>query len=63
MSKYLITGINGFAGPHLANLLIEEGHEVYGLIRGSNGNETDICDVVPVPCNRDNIIRQRSEIV
>lgn len=45
--KYLITGITGFAGPHLANLLITEGHEVHGLIRGSNGMETDILDVVP----------------
>lgn len=45
--KYLITGITGFAGPHLANLLIEEGHEVYGLVRGSNGMETDILDIVP----------------
>jgi GDP-mannose 4,6-dehydratase len=44
--KYLITGITGFAGPHLANLLIEEGHEVDGLVRGSNGMETDILDVV-----------------
>ena len=47
--KYLITGITGFAGPHLANLLISEGHEVYGLVRGSNGMETDILDVVPEP--------------
>lgn len=47
MMKYLITGITGFAGPHLANLLIENGHEVYGLIRNSNGRETDILDVVP----------------
>lgn len=46
--KYLITGITGFAGPHLANLLIGAGHEVYGLVRGSNGMETDILDVVPV---------------
>lgn len=45
--KYLITGITGFAGPHLANLLIKEGHEVIGLIRCSNGRETDILDVVP----------------
>lgn len=44
--KYLITGITGFAGPHLANLLIKEGHELYGLIRASNGRETDILDVV-----------------
>ena len=45
--KYLITGITGFAGPHLANLLHKHGHEVHGLIRGSNGMETDILDVVP----------------
>jgi GDPmannose 4,6-dehydratase len=44
--KYLITGITGFAGPHLANLLMEEGHEVCGLIRHTNGRQTDILDVV-----------------
>jgi GDP-4-dehydro-6-deoxy-D-mannose reductase len=44
--KYLITGITGFAGPHLANLLIREGHEVFGLIRHSNGRQTDILDIV-----------------
>ena len=47
MGNYLITGITGFAGPHLANLLIENGHKVYGLVRQSNGMETDILDVVP----------------
>lgn len=46
IKKYLITGITGFAGPHLANLLLKEGHEVYGLVRGSNGMETDILDIV-----------------
>jgi len=45
--KYLITGITGFAGPHLANLLVERGDKVYGLVRGSNGMETDILDTVP----------------
>lgn len=44
--KFLITGITGFAGPHLANLLYQEGHEIYGLIRRTNGMETDIRDVV-----------------
>ena len=44
--KYLITGITGFAGPHLANLLLANGHIVHGLVRGSNGMETDILDVV-----------------
>jgi len=45
--KFLITGITGFAGPHLANLLIEKGHTVYGLVRHTNGRETDIIDIVP----------------
>lgn len=44
--RYLITGITGFAGPHLANLLVDEGHEVVGLIRGSNGREQDLRDVM-----------------
>ena len=43
---YLITGITGFVGPHLANVLLSEGHEVYGLLRNSNGMETDILDIV-----------------
>ena len=45
--KFLITSITGFAGPHLANLLHKEGHEVYGLIRRTNGMESDIRDVIP----------------
>lgn len=44
--KFLITGITGFAGPHLANLLFKEGHEVYGLVRCSNGRENDIRDII-----------------
>lgn len=44
--KYLITGITGFAGPHLAKILLKEGHEVYGLIRGSNGRQMDLLDVM-----------------
>ncbi len=31
--KALITGITGFAGSHLAELLLKEGHEVYGTVR------------------------------
>jgi GDP-4-dehydro-6-deoxy-D-mannose reductase len=45
--NFLVTGITGFAGPHLANLLHSQGHKVYGLIRGSNGSEVDIVDIVP----------------
>jgi len=44
--KFLVTGITGFAGPNLANLLLNRGHEVTGLVRHSNGRETDILDIV-----------------
>jgi GDP-4-dehydro-6-deoxy-D-mannose reductase len=44
--KYLITGITGFAGPHLANTLFENNHEIHGLSRRTNGMENDIRDVV-----------------
>lgn len=44
--KYLITGISGFLGPHLANKLIIEGHSVYGLIRNNRGAEHDIRDIL-----------------
>lgn len=44
---FLITGITGFCAPHLTNFLIEKGHKVYGLVRGSNGREADILDIVP----------------
>ena len=53
MSNYLITGITGFAGPHLANLLHQHGHSVYGLVRCSNGRENDIRDVVEDEVYRD----------
>ena len=46
MSKYLITGITGFAGPHLAKLLLSEGHEVHGLTRATSGRETDLLDIL-----------------
>ena len=45
--RHLITGITGFVGPHLANLLIGQGHEVWGFVRAANGREDDIRDIVP----------------
>lgn len=44
--KFLITGITGFAGPHLVNLLYKHNHEIHGLIRNSNGRENDIREIV-----------------
>jgi len=39
MSKVLITGITGFAGSHLAEYLLKEGHEVYGIARWRSKTE------------------------
>ncbi len=38
--------MTGFAAPHLANLLIDEGHEVYGLMRCSNGREEHVRELM-----------------
>ena len=46
--KYLITGITGFAGPHLRKLLIKKGDEVHGIVRTANGRENDLLDVLSV---------------
>ncbi len=44
--NYFITGITGFAGPHLARLLLREGHNVHALVRESNGREMDLLDIL-----------------
>jgi len=44
--NYLVTGITGFVGAHLAKLLLEKNHNVFGLIRGSNGRQMDLLDVM-----------------
>ena len=36
MKKALITGINGQDGSFLAELLLEKGYEVHGIIRRSS---------------------------
>ncbi|NKQ39386.1 MAG: GDP-mannose 4,6-dehydratase [Methanosarcinales archaeon] len=38
MAKYLITGANGFCGRHLADVLKDEGNEVYGISRKIPGD-------------------------
>jgi GDPmannose 4,6-dehydratase len=39
MKRALITGINGQDGSYLAELLLEQGYEVHGLIRRNSSNE------------------------
>lgn len=46
--KYLITGITGFVGPHLAQLLLKNGHEVHGAVRTANARENDLLDILSV---------------
>jgi GDP-4-dehydro-6-deoxy-D-mannose reductase len=58
--KYLITGITGFVGSHLTNLLIEKGENVYGLFRGESSPEL-FCDIVPA-INREKITVLRGDI-
>lgn len=43
--KFLITGITGFVGPHLAKILLDDGHEVHGITRNL-ANFNDIKDTV-----------------
>lgn len=52
--KFLITGINGFAGTHLARHLLNEGHEVFGASK-------EHIDVVPIG-HKDFDVRKRVEI-
>ena len=42
--KALITGITGMDGSHLAELLIEKGYEVHGIIRRTSTFNTDRID-------------------
>lgn len=39
--KAIITGINGQDGSYLAELLLDKGYEVYGIIRRSSIESTD----------------------
>jgi GDP-mannose 4,6-dehydratase len=44
--RYFVTGITGFACPHLARILLRDNHEVHALIRGSSGREYDLLDLL-----------------
>lgn len=51
--KYLITGITGFVGPHLANVLLDNGHDVHGMHRDT----TDPYDIADIVGNKVNSIK------
>ncbi len=44
MRRALITGIGGQDGSHLADLLLEKGYEVHGLIRRASSFNTHRID-------------------
>ena len=44
MKKALITGITGQDGSYLAELLLEKGYEVHGIIRRSSVSTTSRID-------------------
>jgi len=44
MKKALITGVTGMDGSHLAELLLEKGYEVHGIIRRTSTFNTDRID-------------------
>ncbi|MDP6207069.1 MAG: GDP-mannose 4,6-dehydratase, partial [Roseibacillus sp.] len=44
MKKALITGITGQDGSYLAELLLEKGYEVHGIIRRSSSFNTERID-------------------
>jgi GDPmannose 4,6-dehydratase len=48
MTRALITGITGQDGLYLAELLLDKGYEVYGLVRGQNNPKLDLVrELVP----------------
>ena len=48
MTSALITGITGQDGLYLADLLLQKGYDVYGLVRGQNNPKYDMVrEVVP----------------
>lgn len=47
MKKALITGITGQDGSYLAELLLDKGYEVHGLVRRSSSENTERIDHLP----------------
>ena len=48
MKKVLITGITGQDGSYLAELLLEKGYEVHGIVRRSSVSTTQRIDPGPI---------------
>ena len=44
--RILITGITGFAGSHLADLMLEKGNTVYGLKRWNLSRMRNVKDIL-----------------
>jgi nucleoside-diphosphate-sugar epimerase len=49
VNRTLITGVGGFTGPFLAQLLAAQGHEVHGLVQ-STRDESDLPGVYALHC-------------
>lgn len=47
MKRALITGVTGQDGLYLAELLVQKGYEVYGLVRGQNNPKVDVARQIP----------------
>jgi len=45
--KFLVTGTTGFAGPHMINRILKDGHEVVAMARNLNKTK-DIVDANPL---------------
>ena len=47
MDKVLITGIDGFTGVYLEELLLKSGYDVYGLVYPTSRNKKHLsCNIV-----------------
>lgn len=44
MAKYILTGVTGQDGSYMSELLLEKGHEVYGIVRRSSSINTGRVD-------------------
>ena len=47
MKRALITGVTGQDGLYLAELLLDKGYEVYGLVRGQNNPKVALVQQIP----------------